>query len=194
VPGERVTREAAGEQPVLRWVRARNARRGFAVVSDVLSACDLEAGDLRYTLARATRYARDTPFDPAVEWWRPTTDRGELREQLILLPADGPVERTADRLNQPPVITQVWANPAGTLPPTGSLARLTPDSVELLALKPAATAGALDLRLRNPTDRPQRPRLNLGPRTIALGPLAPGEIATWTLPTSGRPQRHPLGG
>jgi alpha-mannosidase len=191
VPGERVTRAAEGEQPVLRWVRARDARRAFAVVSDVLSACDLEAGDLRYTLVRATRYARDTPLNQSPEWWRPTTDRGELRAQLVLLPGDGPVERTAELLSQPPIITQVWANPTGDLPATGSLARLTPDDIELLALRPAG-ADVL-VRLRNPTDRPLRPTLRLAGRRHALGPVKPGEVATFRLgPT--KAQRVSLGG
>lgn len=186
VPAERATRSTEGEIPVLRWLRARDGKNGFALASDVLAACDLENGDLRVTLARATRYARAENLDQSKEWWRPTTDRGELREQLVLLPLNGPVEQTADLLTQPPLTLQIWENRTGNLPATGTLARLTPDTVELLALKPAATGAGIEVRLRNPTNQPVRPVLTLaGRRHAALGTVAPGEIATFRLGRSG---------
>jgi alpha-mannosidase len=186
VPAERATRSIEGEIPVLRWLRARDGKNGFALASDVLAACDLENGDLRVTLARATRYARAENLDQSKEWWRPTTDRGELRERLVLLPPDAPVEQTADLLTQPPLTLQIWENRTGNLPATGTLARLTPDTVELLALKPAATGAGIEVRLRNPTNQPVRPVLTLaGPRHAALGTVAPGEIATFRLGRSG---------
>lgn len=187
VPAERVRRTTEGEIPVLRWLRARAGlgKNGFALASDVLAAYDLENGDLRVTLARATRYARAENLDQSKEWWRPTADRGELRERLVLLPPDGPVEQTAGLLSQPPLTLQIWENRTGTLPATGSLARLTPDTVELLALKPAATGAGIEVRLRNPTNRPVRPVLTLAGRRHAPGTVAPGEIATFRLGRSG---------
>ena len=183
VPAERARRSTEGEIPVLRWLRARDrlGKKGFALASDVLAAYDLESGDLRVTLARANRYARAENLDQSKEWWRPTTDRGELRARLVLLPANGPVEQAADLLTQPPLTMQVWENRDGTLPATGTLARLTPDSIELLALKPAAVGGNIEVRLRNPTNQSVRPVLTLAGKRYALGPVAPGEIASFRL-------------
>jgi alpha-mannosidase len=195
VPAERARRSTEGEIPVLRWLRARDGigKKGFALASDVLAAYDLEAGNLRVTLARATRYARAENLDQSREWWRPTTDRGELRERLVLLPFNGPVEQAADLLTQPPLTMQIWENRTGTLPATGSLARLTPDTVQLLALHHSLGDTTVRLRLRNPTNQPLRPVLTLAGKRYALGAVAPGEIATFQLGRS-TTKRVPLGG
>ena len=174
-------RSIEGEIPVLRWLRARDGRKGFAVVSDVLANYDLEGGDLRVTLARATRYARAENLDASKSWWRPTTDRGELRERLTLLPLSAPVEDAAELLSQPPLITMAWENRAGTLPASGSLAALTPSDVQLLALKPGPDGRGLELRVKNYADQPRCPLLRLGRKTIRLGSVQPGEIATFRL-------------
>lgn len=194
VPAERVTRQTEGEIPVLRWLRARDGRRGFAVTSDVHAAYDLEAGDLRVTLARATRYACDVKLDQMKEWWRPVVDRGELRSKLTLLPPTTAVEATADLLTQPPMATQVWANPTGDLPATGSLAQLAPDAVQLLALKAGRTAGTLEVRVKNPTNGVLRPVLTVTGKRVALGPIEPGAVATFVVSRSAKARRVPLGG
>lgn len=195
VPGERVTRTAEGEIPVLRWLRARAGagQQGFALASDVLAAYDLEQGDLRVTLARATRYSRAENLDLGTEWWRPTVDRGELRERLLLLPFNAPVEQAADLLTQPPLVTMAWVNPTGTLPATGSLATLTPPAAQLLALKSAPGDRTVEVRLKNPTNAPLRPVLTLAGQRHALGPVAAGAIATFRLGRTGSVKRVPLG-
>jgi alpha-mannosidase len=192
VPAEHARRSTEGEIPVLRWLRARNGKNGFALASDVLAACDLEKGDLRVTLARATRYARAENLDQSKEWWRPTTDRGELRERLMLLPLNGSVEEAADLLTQPPIVTMAWENRTGTLPATGSLARLTPDSVQILALQSSPKDTSVRVRLRNPTNQPLRPVLTLAGRRHTLGAVGPREIATFRLDRNGS-KRVPLG-
>ncbi len=195
VPAGTAKRTAEGEIPVLRWVKASAGRRGFALASDVLSACDLEGGVLRVTLARATRYARDENLDKSAEWWRPTVDRGELRERFVLLPADGPVEHAADLLTQPPLVTMVWENRAGELPPTASLAALTPAGIRLLALKSAAAGKGWEVRVQNLAWKICRPVLRLGGKSHRLGPIKPGEIATFRLgaTAAAAPQRVALG-
>jgi len=189
VPVERVKRSSEGEIPVLRWIRvlrspgvgerARDGRSGFAVVSDVLANYDLEGGDLRVTLARATRYAHAENLDQSKTWWRPTTDRGELREKLTLLPLSAPVEDAAELFSQPPLITMAWENRTGTLPATGSLATLTSPDVQLLALKSGPGGRGLELRVKSYAPSPRRPVLRLGQKTIRLGPVSPGEVATF---------------
>jgi alpha-mannosidase len=195
VPAERVRRDGEGEFPVLRWLRARDGRNGFAVVSDVLAAYDLEAGALRVTLARATRYARAENLDKSKEWWRPTVDRGELRERLMLLPLSAPAEEAAELMSQPPIVTMAWENRGGTLPVSGSLAALTPADVQLLALKPGPDGRGLELRVKNYAIQPRRPVLRLGGKNLRLGSIKPGEIATFRLASasSTQPRRVMLG-
>ena len=166
---------------MLRWLRARDGRQGFAVVSDVLGNYDLEGGDLRVTLARATRYACAENLDQKTAWWRPATDRGELREQLKLLPLNAPVDEAADLLSQPPLLTMAWENRTGTLPISGSLATLTSPDVQLLALKSGPNGRGLELRLKSYATSPRRPVLRVGGKTIRLGPVQPGEVATFRL-------------
>jgi alpha-mannosidase len=194
VPAERVHRSTEGEIPVLRWLRARDGRKGFAIVSDVLAAYDLEKGDLRVTLARATRYARAENLDQSKAWWRPAVDRGELRERLTLLPRHAPVEHAAELLTQPPLITMVWENRAGTLPATASLASLAPDTVQLLALKGQPGEPTVELRLKNPSDATLRPVLTLAGKRYSLGPVAAGAVATFQLGRSRTAKRVTLGG
>lgn len=193
VPAGTAKRTVEGEIPVLRWVKAQDGRAGFALASDVLAAADLESGALRVTLARATRYARDENLDKTQEWWRPTVDRGELRERLTLLPLDGPVEHAADLLTQPPLVTMAWENRAGTLPAAASLASLTPADVRLLALKTSAS-GAIELRLQNLGVKAFRPVFRLHGQTHRLGVVLTGEVATFRLAgKTAKPRRVALG-
>ncbi|MBP6506291.1 MAG: glycoside hydrolase family 38 [Opitutaceae bacterium] len=194
VPGERVHRTTAGEIPVLRWLRARSGQKGFALASDVLAAYDLEKGDLRVTLARANRYARAENLDLGKEWWRPTVDRGELRSRLLLLPLQAPVAQAAELLTQPPIVTLAWENPTGTLPTAGTLARLTPDTVQLLALKSRPGSQTVDLRVRNPAATTLRPILVLAGKRYPLGAIPAGTVATFRLNSGRAAQRVPLGG
>ena len=52
------------------------------MASDVLAAYDLEAGDLRVTLARATRYACDTKLDQ-MKQSAPKLQGGTIRSSLF---------------------------------------------------------------------------------------------------------------
>lgn len=181
-PGGRITRTAMGELPLLRWAEARDGSTGFVLVNDTLSACDLESGDLRLTLARATRYACSDPHDQDPQWWRPAFDRGELRARFQLLPLGADAPAAADRLAQPPIVTMIRNNPAGDLPSEGSLAALAPArGLRLLAFKPAPAAGSFELRVHNVSERAITSTFTLADRAYPLGKLAAGEIATFLL-------------
>jgi hypothetical protein len=120
-------------------------------------------------------------MDTSTEWWRPAVDRGELREKIVLHPLNAPVEEAAELLSQRPIVTTAWENRTGSLPMTGSLATLTAPGVQLLALKPAANGGGLELRVKSFARTARRPILRLGRKTIRLGPVQPGEVATFRL-------------
>ncbi len=193
VPGERVKRNLEGEAPVLRWLKARGKSTAFSLASDVLSNYDLEGGDLRLTLARANRYACAENLDTKTTWWRPTTDRGELREKLTLLPFNAPVVEAAELLSQPPLLAMAWENRSGDLPTHGSLAALTSPGVQLLALQPAPTGRGLDLRVKSYAKKSIRPALRLAGKTIRLPAVQPGEVATFRI-TGRTARRVSLGG
>lgn len=194
VPAETATRSVPGEVPVLRWLRARDGRHGFAFASDVQSSYNIEAARLRVTLLRATRYACVGTTDRPTEWWRPVVDKGELRERFVLQPLGGPIEDAADRLTQPPVVIPIWENPEGDVPGGGSLAALAPAELRLLALKPAPRGAGFDLRVQNRSGRSRLGRFRIGERTHALGAVAPGEIVTFRFGAGGSaPKRVALG-
>lgn len=189
VPAETAVRAGPGEVPVLRWLRARGDR-GFAFAADVLSAYNLDGrGNLRVTLLRATRYACVGANDPGREWWRPCVDRGELRARMILQPRNGPIERAAALLSEPPVATMAWENPHGDLPTVASLAALAPADILLLALKSGPEGRGLDLRVQNRAAVARTARFRWAGRSQVLGRLLPGEIATFRF--AGNPTRPP---
>ena len=149
-------------------------------------------GRVDLTLARANRYACAENIDTKPTWWRPTTDRGELREKLTLLPFNAPVVEAAELLNQPPLLAMAWENRAGDLPTSGSLATLTSPGVQLLALQPGPAGRGLDLRVKSYAKKAVRPALRLAGKTIRLPAVQPGEVAT--IRVTGRIARHiPLG-
>ena len=161
-------------------------------MSDVLANYDLEGGDLRVTLARANRYSCAENLDQKTAWWRPTTDRGELREKLLLLPLSAPVVEAAELLSQPPIITMGWENRAGNLPVSGSLATLTSPDVQLLALKSGPNGRGLELRVKSYAKSPRRPVLKLGRKTLRLPAVLPGEVASYRI-TGATARRIKLG-
>lgn len=193
VPGGRITRSAEGELPLSRWAEARDGDHGFTLINDTLSACDLESGSLRLTLARATRYACSDPHDQDPQWWRPAFDRGELRARFQLLPLGADVIAAADRLSQPPIVTTARENPHGDLASSGSFAALAPArGLRLLSLAPAPSSGAYELRVHNVGERATSATFTLAGRRYALGNLAAGEIATFAL-SRGRARRQRIG-
>jgi alpha-mannosidase len=157
-----------------RWVRS--GRLGFA--SDALYGFDLHGGALRATVCRASRYADDLRREADEVPWVPVVDRGELKFRFLLTPDLAKVPRLAAELERPPVVLSVPASP-GRLPRSGSLMRLRPTSLELLALKPAASGEGIVLRVR--ANAACRAALTWLSRTIALGPVRKGEIATWRI-------------
>src|SRR5690606_19121870 len=98
-----------------------------------------------------------------------------------------------DLMSQPPLVQMIWANPAGDLPSTGSLAKLKPVAVQLLSLQPGPKKQTLIVRVQNPTATTQRPVLTLAGVRHALGPVKPGVIATFHLGPGRQVRRLALG-
>lgn len=181
VPGGTALRRPCGEVPGGRWVRAgihkqAASRAGFA--SDALYGFDTTDGEFRATIVRASRYGGDVTRGPDDSPWLPAVDAGELRFNFLLTPDFKELPQLAALLEEPLVTLPVPAGP-GALPPAGQWLDDLPPALTLLSLRTLPDA-SLELRLQNTGARQTASITWLGQR-VSLGPIAPGEIATWRL-------------
>jgi alpha-mannosidase len=187
VPGATVAREPnLGQVPGGRWVRVTGPRGLFGFASDALYDFDCSAGEFRATVCRASRYADDvhTPADRD-EPWRAAVDAGELKFSFLISPGDDQLPTLARELEQPPVAMLVPPH-RGTLGRSGSLAALIPESIHLLALKPAEDGKGLILRVQETAGRTTQPKLRLLGANVRLSKVLPHRIATWRIVRTAR--------
>ena len=187
VPASRATRAQGGSVPGGRWFRRGDRRTGIGFLSDGLSDVRATARETRVTVARASRYADAVPPPPGKESWLPAADCGELRFGFWLTRASADLELLAQELLHPPVVVCVPAHP-GELGRSGSLARVEPDHVALLAAHPAENGGLL-LRLQNLSERNAEVLVTMNGVRHGLGTLAPYEIANRTLASAPKASR-----
>lgn len=183
VPGGVVERGPAGEVPGGRWVRLRTPQGRLGFASDALYGFDLNAGVLRASVARASRYANDVVTPPEGDPWRPVVDCGELLFRFLLTTgpeAETELPRLARELELPPLAACVPPKP-GDLPRSGSLLEVRPGHLQVLALKPAEDGDGWILRLQETGGRESEASLTWGGRKLALGPVPAGAIVSWRL-------------
>ncbi len=176
VPGGTVKRGPCGEVPGGRWVRVPG-KFGFA--SDALYAFDCKNGALRATICRASRYASDVKMAARAEPWQPAVDTGELRFRFLLAPANAALPQLAAQLEQPPVVVHAVPSP-GKWPRAGSLARIAPDSLTVLAIKDGI------LRVQETAGRATTPRVTWLGKKLKLTRVAPYQIETWRIAKTGK--------
>jgi alpha-mannosidase len=182
VPGARVRRKNFDEVPGGRWVRTSGKTQTFGFASDALYCFDSCNGALRATVARASGYA----MGGALASWRPPVDCGELKFRFLINPGNDELPFLAQTLEQPPIAVVAPAK-SGTLPRTGSLAELSPASLQMLALKKAEDGKGLVLRVQETAGRSAAAQLRWLGNAISLGSVAANTIASWRL------QRGPKG-
>lgn len=180
VPGGVVRRGSLGEVPGGRWVRVHGPGGVLGFASDALYNFDCKGGALRATVVRGAGWATDILGEQTAEPWRTPADSGELRFRFLLTTDDDRLPSMAAELESPQTAAIVPAAP-GPLPRSGSLARLAPEALRLLALKPAANGEGVILRVQNLSDGAVEPELAWLGRPVALGSVHPWEIATWRL-------------
>ncbi|MFA4945289.1 MAG: glycoside hydrolase family 38 C-terminal domain-containing protein [Lentisphaeria bacterium] len=181
-PAARVCRKPCGEVPGGRWVRVTGKAGKFGFASDALYGFDCFAGEFRATVARAAGYTQGRPTDfPA---WRPAMDNGELKFRFLLNPGNAELPALAQWLEQPPVSLVVPAK-AGKLPRSGSLAALSPATLQLLALKRAEDGRGLVLRVLETAGQECPATLEWLGQKLDLGGVAANRIATWRLRRKG---------
>lgn len=194
VPGaSQVRRQGCGETPGGRWVRVGPATaEGFGFASDAVYGFDWTEGQFGATIARATRYADDRPLPGDQEPWRPAVDSGELRFRFALAPGSADLGALAAELERPPIAALIPPR-AGPLPPAGSVLRVMPSSLRLLALKPADAGSGFILRLQATAGQAVQARIRWCGQALALGRMAAGRIASWRLVrTRGRWTAQPV--
>lgn len=181
VPGATVRRGLVGEVPGGRWVRVvgqRGKKLGWA--SDSIYGFECRGGEFLATVCRATRYSADQPAAAGEAPYIPAVDRGELKFRFMLTPGDEDLPMEAAMLEQPPTVLLVPAKP-GKMARQGSLAELAPDTMKLLAFKPAADGKGYILRFQNMAKRTLTPRFKLLDQKLQLGAVEAGHIACWRL-------------
>ena len=181
-PGGTVERRPCGEMPGGRWARIFEGGQTLGFASDSFTNFDLKDGAFRTTVVRASGYAAGKKSPGWGEPWLPVSDSGAYQFKFLLQPGDEHLPRLAAELEQPPIVAQVPAS-TGTLPRQGSLMCLEPESVRLLALKPAADSRSVVLRVQS--DAAVSPRLTWLGQSIELGELPAGKIVTWKLSKTG---------
>jgi alpha-mannosidase len=181
VMGGKVTRGAVGEVPGGRWVYASGADGEIGFASDALYGFNLTPeGVLLATVARATRYAADAPAGPEEFPWRPVLDSGELRFRFLLNTDAQALPRLAAELAEPPLAMPV--TPAsGDWARSGSLLSLQPETVRLLALKPAEDGQGWIVRLHSQEEQTVTASLMWLGQHVDLPELTSLELATFRL-------------
>ena len=177
-PGARTLRQPSGEVPGGRWVRVFGESGTFGFASDSLYGFDCTNGDFRATVVRASGYAHDTP--PKMPDWRPAVDCGELKFRFLINPGDEELPILAQWLEQPPVTILVPAK-EGKLARSGSFASISPDSLQLLALKKAEDGDGLVVRVQETSGKTTLAALTWLGTEIKLGEVKAHTIATWRI-------------
>ncbi len=184
VPGGTVARNPnLGQVPGGRYVRITGPRGTVGFASDALYDFDAADGVFRATICRASRYADDVNTPADHEPWRAAVDAGELRFKFLLSPGDDRLPILARQLEQPPV-TLIVPPHKGKLGREGSLAELSPDTVQVLALKPAEDRKGLILRVQETSGKATTAKLKLLGKSVRLPKLAANRIATFRLKKS----------
>jgi alpha-mannosidase len=180
VPGAVVRRGALGEVPGGRWVRVFGPRRAFGFATDALYNFNCRPGEFQATVVRASRYADNNTMSATAEPWRPATDNGELTFRFLLTSDLAALPRLAAELESPPTLLPVCPS-AGRWPREGSLLRLEPAPVKLLAFKPAEDGRGWILRAQGGGGRKVRVQLTVNGARVRFGELDAGRIGSWRL-------------
>jgi alpha-mannosidase len=181
-PGGAVRRNPCGEVPGGRWVKAGAGSSSAGFASDALYGFDTTETEFRATIARTSRYASDVKRAVGDRPWQPCADMGEHCFRALITAELETLPRLADALSEPPVLLTVPAHSpdcdAGA--PRGSLLQIDDASLQLLTLMPAGEG--FTLRVQNTRADACEARIHWLGRSLVLGDLHAGEIATWLLP------------
>jgi alpha-mannosidase len=181
VMGGTVQRGSVGEVPGGRWVKLAGQGETLGFASDALYGFNLTPeGVLQATIVRATRYAADLPAQVDEHPWRAVLDVGELRFRFLLTPDTTALDRLSAELEQPPLVMHVIPSP-GPGATSGGFMRLSPDSVRVLAIKPAEDRQCWIMRLQSVAGKTVVPEILWMGQALTLAPIRPRALATYRL-------------
>ena len=176
VPGGHIVRNACGEVPGGRWVRAGAGDDAVGFASDALYNFETTKDELRATIARSARYASDVRREAAERPWQHCSDQCEHVFRVVLTSRIHDLPRLADLLADPITVLPVPANtPANPLPPEGSLATIAAPQLRLLACIPEEDG--VSLQLQNASEVPLSGATFVwNGKTIKAGDFLPSQI------------------
>ncbi len=190
VPGATLERAADGnEEPYQDWVALEGNIAGqqytLALINRSTYSYDCLQGLLRTILVRSAPYARHNPNpveDNGVNAWQ---DQGRQERTFWLLgAAGGAAEQRLDRRSlglQTPAEYVLDSRHHGTQPRERSFIEVTPDTVEVLALKQAEDASKLIVRVQERSGKSTSARISFqghgGSRNLSLLPWEIKSIA-----------------
>ena len=180
VPGGSVIRKPCGEVPGGRWAHVHHPSGGFGFASDALYNFSASDGRLFATVARATRYANDVNTPADTEPWRPAVDAGELKFNFLLTPDRDALPALALQLERPLTTMMVLPSP-GNLPRNGALASISPESLDVLAIKRAENGDGLIIRVQGTAPEEVTATFRVPTMECVLGEVGPGAIRSWRL-------------
>jgi len=180
VPGGSIERPPLGEVPGGRWVRVHGTQGDFGFASDALYNFDCKDGIFRATVARAGGWATDVTGEQDVSPWRPPADTGSLRFNFILAPGGADLPRLSRELEETPLAILAPAK-NGDLARSGSFASLSPETLKVLALKPAEDGNGWILRVQELSGTATEPQFEWLGERLYLGTVQPNRIATWRI-------------
>jgi alpha-mannosidase len=179
VMGGSIQRAACGEVPGGRWVKLQGAGQALGFASDALYGYNLTPdGVLQASVARASRFTHEGRADVEDYPWYPVMDCGELRFNFLLTTDLNSLPRLAAELEQPPLVVQVSPAP-GDWGKTGSLGSLSPQTIQLLTLKPSENGPGWVLRLQSTSSEVVTPQWTWQGQEMRLPPIQPFEVATF---------------
>lgn len=184
IPGGSIERGPEREVPGGRWVRILGPVQTVGFASDTLYGFDCKDGALRASVVRSSRYASDRPLGPAEDPERPPIDCGEMKFRFLLTGDSANLPQLSRVLESPVVALQVPVGP-GPMPRVGSLAALTPATLQLLALKPAEDRTGWIVRVQEITGVACEAALTWLGEPLTLGSVEPHEIASWKIGAGG---------
>ncbi len=184
VPGAALERAATGnEEPYQDWVALQGEQYTLALANNSTYSYDCKDNLLRTILIRSAPYARHNPnkVDAAgTEAWQ---DQGRQERKFWLLGGKGAYTELAPDRRAIALQTSAEyvldSRHGGTEPRERSFLELSPDTIEVLAVKRAEKGGALVLRVQERSGRQTRGRVRSSP--LALDEefsLAPWELKT----------------
>ncbi len=196
VPGAALERAATGnEEPYQDWVALQGEEYTLALANNSTYSYDCKDNLLRTILIRSAPYVRHNPNKVDVNGTEAWQDQGRQERKFWLMCGKGAytqlaLDRRATAL-QTPAEYVLDSRHTGPEPRERGFLELSPDTVEVLAVKRAEKGGAVVVRVQERSGKQTTARLHSGP--LALDQelsLAPWELKTISINMQGSTTRR----